>query len=111
MIWSWPVVGAELPDVAAQPCSLMSLMNFMRSGEIEMRIIQLIPQTVLGGAESYGFTLATEFARRGHQVLLLANRSNGPLLEREASVSVRAARPLSVGDRGGIRFRPPVAAG
>ena len=47
-----------------------------------MRIVQLISQTVIGGAESYGHTLACELAQRGHSVRLLANRANGPLLER-----------------------------
>ena len=47
-----------------------------------MRILQLIAQSKLGGAESVGFTLAAEFARRGHETLLLSNRRNGPLLDR-----------------------------
>ena len=47
-----------------------------------MRILQLVAQTVLGGAETYGFNLAAELARRGHQTLLLGNRANGPLLEK-----------------------------
>ncbi|MCA9728565.1 MAG: glycosyltransferase family 4 protein [Candidatus Eisenbacteria bacterium] len=47
-----------------------------------MRILHLISQTVIGGAESYGHTLACELAKRGHGVRLLANRSNGPLLDR-----------------------------
>jgi hypothetical protein len=47
VIWSRPVVGAELPEVAAQPCSLMSLMNFMTSGEIEMRIALLLVAVAL----------------------------------------------------------------
>lgn len=48
-----------------------------------MRILQLVPQSRVGGAENVGFTLAAEFARRGHQTLLLSNRDNGPLLTRE----------------------------
>jgi glycosyltransferase involved in cell wall biosynthesis len=55
-----------------------------------MRIIQLIPQNVLGGAESYGFTLGAAMARRGHEVLLLANRDNGPLFAREIPQGMRA---------------------
>lgn len=55
-----------------------------------MRIIQLIPQNVLGGAESYGYTLGSAMARRGHEVLLLANRDNGPLFEREMPPGMRA---------------------
>ena len=31
-----------------------------------MRVIQLISQTVLGGAESFGFSLGADLARRGH---------------------------------------------
>lgn len=48
-----------------------------------MRVLQLISQTVIGGAESFGFVLGSELANRGHDVLLLANRANGPLFERE----------------------------
>lgn len=57
-----------------------------------MRIAHLISQTVLGGAESYGFTLASELAARGHVVRLLANRANGPLFERSrpSGLEVRA---------------------
>ncbi len=47
-----------------------------------LRILQLIGQTVVGGAESFAFNLSAELARRGHEVLLLANRSNGPLFSR-----------------------------
>lgn len=47
-----------------------------------MRVLQLISQTKVGGAESFGHSLCCELARRGHQVLLLANRANGPLFER-----------------------------
>ncbi len=47
-----------------------------------MRILQLISQSRVGGAEVVGFTLASEFARRGHSTLLLSNRANGPLLGR-----------------------------
>lgn len=47
-----------------------------------MRIVQLVSQTVLGGAETYGFNLASGLAERGHEVRLLANRRNGPLFEK-----------------------------
>ncbi len=47
-----------------------------------MRILQLIPETRLGGAESFGFMLSVELARRGHDVLLLATYANGPLFDR-----------------------------
>ena len=50
--------------------------------------MQLISQTVIGGAESFGFELADNLSRRGHEVLLLANRKNGPLFEREHSGSL-----------------------
>lgn len=56
-----------------------------------MRILQLIPQSKLGGAESVGFTLAAEFARRGHETLLLSNRDNGPLLARPRPSGMQAA--------------------
>ena len=86
-----------------------------------MRIIQLIPQNVLGGAESYGFTLGAAMTQRGHEVLLLANRDNGPLFEREMPPGMRA-RALSRTSRldprilsfliGSIRrFRPHVIHG
>lgn len=57
-----------------------------------MRIVQLVSQTTVGGAESFGFVLSRELARRGHEVLLLANRANGPLFEREkpAGLTTRA---------------------
>jgi glycosyltransferase involved in cell wall biosynthesis len=48
-----------------------------------MRILQLISQTFIGGAETFGFAVSAELARRGHEVLLLANRLNGPLFEKE----------------------------
>lgn len=54
-----------------------------------MRILQLIPQTVIGGAEGFGFTLSAELARRGHEVLLLSNRANGPLFTREHPPGLR----------------------
>jgi glycosyltransferase involved in cell wall biosynthesis len=62
-----------------------------------MRILQLISQTVLGGAESFGFSLGSELARRGHDVLLVANRLNGPLLERErpTGMNVRVLKRTS----------------
>ena len=55
-----------------------------------MRIVQLIAQNVLGGAESYGFAIGSAMARRGHEVLLLANRDNGPLFQREMPSGMRA---------------------
>ena len=48
-----------------------------------MRVVQLIAQNTIGGAETVGYTISVELARRGHDVLLLANRDNGPLFERE----------------------------
>ena len=48
-----------------------------------MRIVQLIAQNTIGGAETFGYAVSAELARRGHDVLLLANRDNGPLFERE----------------------------
>ncbi len=56
-----------------------------------MRILQLIPQSKLGGAESVGFTLAAEFARRGHATFLLSNRDNGPLLARPRPAGMQVA--------------------
>lgn len=47
-----------------------------------MRIIQLVSQTTLGGAETYGHILACGLTDRGHEVRLLANRRNGPLFEK-----------------------------
>ena len=59
-----------------------------------MRILQLISQSRVGGAEVVGFTLASEFARRGNPTLLLSNRANGPLLDRpHAPGMVVAALP------------------
>jgi glycosyltransferase involved in cell wall biosynthesis len=55
-----------------------------------MRIIQLVAQSRIGGAESVGFTLAAEFAQRGHRTLLLSNRDNGPLLARERPAGMDA---------------------
>jgi glycosyltransferase involved in cell wall biosynthesis len=55
-----------------------------------MRILQLVAQSRIGGAESVGFTLAAEFARRGHRTLLLSNRDNGPLLARERPAGMDA---------------------
>ena len=54
-----------------------------------MRIVQLVSQTVLGGAETYGYNLASGLAERGHEVLFLANRSNGPLLEKPRPEALR----------------------
>ena len=51
-----------------------------------MRILQLIPQTKVGGLETYSFNISAEFARRGHDVLLLANRNNGLLFDRDRVV-------------------------
>lgn len=47
-----------------------------------MRVLQIISQTAVGGAESFAHALSCELSRRGHAVLLLANRDNGPLFER-----------------------------
>lgn len=83
-----------------------------------MRILQLISQTTIGGAEIFGCTLGVELARRGHEVLLLANRENGPLFDRErpANMQVRALNRTSRLDPrilshliGSIRrFRPDI---
>jgi glycosyltransferase involved in cell wall biosynthesis len=83
-----------------------------------MRVLQLISQTVIGGAETFGFSLSAELARRGHDVLLLANRANGRLFERERPprLTVRALNRTSRLDPhivsflfGAIReFRPDV---
>jgi len=71
-----------------------------------MRILQLVAQTKVGGAENFGFALGSELARRGHDVLLLANRDNGPLLERPLppGMSARALRRTSRLDPGILRF-------
>jgi glycosyltransferase involved in cell wall biosynthesis len=47
-----------------------------------MRVLQIISQTFIGGAESFAYSICAELARRDHQVLLLANRLNGPLFEK-----------------------------
>lgn len=83
-----------------------------------MRILQLISQTFIGGAETFGFAVSAELARRGHEVLLLANRLNGPLFEKERprGMEVRALDRRSRLDphivsflAGAIReFRPDV---
>ncbi|MDM7915519.1 MAG: glycosyltransferase family 4 protein [Candidatus Eisenbacteria bacterium] len=57
--------------------------------ERRLRIVQLVSQTVIGGAETFGFELSAALARRGHEVLLLANRANGPLFEREAPAGMQ----------------------
>jgi len=83
-----------------------------------MRILQIIPQSRIGGAESVGFLLAAEEARRGHPTLLLSNRANGPLLERprppdmEVAALKRSsrldARILPFLLKRAARFRPDV---
>jgi len=47
-----------------------------------VRILQLVTQTKVGGAESFALELSAALMRRGHDVRLLAHRDNGPLLER-----------------------------
>lgn len=71
-----------------------------------MRILQLVAQTKVGGAENFGFALGSELARRGHEVLLLANRDNGPLLQRPLppGMQARALRRESRLDPGILRF-------
>lgn len=54
-----------------------------------MRIMHLISQTRVGGAENFAFTLCEELARRGHDVSLVANRMNGSLFERQTSQNLR----------------------
>jgi glycosyltransferase involved in cell wall biosynthesis len=56
-----------------------------------LRILQLIPQTKLGGAESFAYALSCELARRGHQVLILSNRANGPLFSKPRPPGVEVA--------------------
>jgi glycosyltransferase involved in cell wall biosynthesis len=48
-----------------------------------VRILQIVAQTRVGGAESFGAAIGKALALRGHSVLLLANRANGALLEGE----------------------------
>jgi glycosyltransferase involved in cell wall biosynthesis len=48
-----------------------------------MRILQVISQTFIGGAETFGYDVCAELARRGHDILLLANRLNGPLFDKQ----------------------------
>ena len=43
----------------------------------------MISQTFIGGAETFAFAVSAELARRGHDVLLIANRLNGPLFDKE----------------------------
>ena len=71
-----------------------------------MKIVQLVSQTVLGGAETYGHSLAAGLAERGHEVRLLANRANGPLLEkpRPAGLEVEALHRTSRFDPAILRF-------
>ena len=83
-----------------------------------MRVLQLIPQTTLGGAETFAYTLGRELTLRGHEVMILANRSNGPLfdLERPEAMRVQALsrrsrwdpRILSFLIGSILRFRPHV---
>lgn len=83
-----------------------------------MRVLQLISQTRLGGAEIFAYTLSRELTLRGHEVTLLANRSNGPLfdLERPEGMRVQALHRTSRWDPGIVgfligsilRFRPHV---
>jgi glycosyltransferase involved in cell wall biosynthesis len=56
-----------------------------------MRVLQIISQTFIGGAENFAYSVCSELARRDHSVLLLANRLNGPLFEKErpAGMEVR----------------------
>ncbi len=61
-----------------------------------MRILQLVTQTKVGGAESFALSLSAALARRGHEVRILAHRDNGPLFERaDSSVSHAAFRRSS----------------
>ncbi|MEZ4651221.1 MAG: glycosyltransferase [Candidatus Eisenbacteria bacterium] len=71
-----------------------------------MRIVQLVSQTELGGAETYGHSLAAGLAERGHEVRLLANRANGPLLEkpRPAGLTTEALHRTSRLDPAILRF-------
>ncbi|MCC7140560.1 MAG: glycosyltransferase family 4 protein [Candidatus Eisenbacteria bacterium] len=70
-----------------------------------MRILQIVTQTKVGGAESFALSLSGALARRGHEVRLLANRDNGPLLERTPpGVSAFACRRSSRLDLGIIPF-------
>ncbi len=47
-----------------------------------MRILQLVSQTKVGGAESFALLLSAALQARGHQVRILAHRDNGPLFAR-----------------------------
>jgi glycosyltransferase involved in cell wall biosynthesis len=71
-----------------------------------VRILQIIPQTRQGGMETFGYVLSAELARRGHEVLLLANRDNGPLLQRDhpTGLTARALRRKSRLDPGILGF-------
>ncbi len=71
-----------------------------------MRILQLISQTAIGGAETFALNLSCELVRRGHEVLLLSNRANGPLFElpRPPGLEVSALDRTSRRDPRIIRF-------
>lgn len=58
-----------------------------------MRILQLVTQTKVGGAESFALFLSVALERRGHTVRLLAHRQNGPLFELAPPGLERAACP------------------
>jgi len=83
-----------------------------------MRIVQLISQTVIGGAENFAFLLSAELTRRGHDVVLLANRRNGRLFDQEHPAGLRLLAldrksrrdPRIVSFIGGAirRFRPDI---
>jgi len=57
-----------------------------------VRIIQLIPQNQLGGLECLAYRVSSQLSSRGHEVLLLSNRDNGPLFDqnRPSNMQVRA---------------------
>ena len=73
-----------------------------------MRIIQLISQTQLGGLECLAYRLSSELSGRGHSILLLSNRENGPLFEqkRPSNMQVQA---LDRGSRLDLRIIPFLA--
>jgi glycosyltransferase involved in cell wall biosynthesis len=58
-----------------------------------MRVLQIVSQTRVGGAENFALQLAEALIARGHSVRLLATRANGDLFDAAGPRLSRAACP------------------
>ncbi len=79
----WVLEKFEMSKSGGFSACLCPVTRVPQTGNLcRMKIVQLVTQTVLGGAETYGYALGCQLAARGHDVHVLANRLNGPLFER-----------------------------